>query len=983
MTQPQRKLRLALAQISSLPAYSTLVSDYTQEPSPPPGETPQPILAPLVGQPRFAQLARTLGDAHLSDLRLKALHIIQAVEPFKPHLLCFPEYSIPRALLGFIAEQSKRTGITIVAGSHLVQTSEAALEEYRNAGFVFIAKAPAEFTRKALCPVFFPNSNISFWLKRHPSKWEPDLVLADDPHAPLVVGIDGTSTNVDLRICIDALAGSGLENADAMIAIARSPSKSPFGTLFHHLTFTEVPCALVNAAEYGGTSIYVNSSMPRDDLQALSRIDSPDEAVLIADLHLDEQHARRGSTVTTRPATLHARMPLLFFAARDHAVAFDAVYSLTMTNVAEVFEKVVRLKEAPAVLHENLRTLKQSFDLGTLTAQELGVLGQAIAIPQTVLPFANRCSQALTRVMQVVAQALAERPDLRTLPVAISAAGEAQKVYQKQQFRLSQAPPELEPFEKTPPFYDREDEQGKLRILLERSNVLVVAGLRGVGKRAFLERVLKEVFPRTRPVEISLVSEMTARRFVQHLESVLDLAFDVLKGATEARKRDLANVVIVRDTAHAFANVASALPEIVAALEGTRINVLIATSHAPAQLAVPVLRLGTLAPADAQRLYSYWCNAAGVDEHQIVLRTTYGHPLAIRLAVQRQQEGDASFVGTLRFLTKFREEVFEILLSGTKLTEAERRTLGYLSVFRRPCPPSLVSGSAHVESAALASLEERMLIEHTDEGVSVFSVVNDYIRHEEKDSGHAAAYHTIAAKWYEARIKDAQGYERLLAREEAVYHYTNCGDLQRARELGADWMPEARSAVLNLYRNRDYTRCLSVCEAIISVRPESDVLARSAVCNIRLSRWEPGQARMKEALAMGNVPSSLLVSYGEVVAQKLGDPSWLEKAVEAFPDNAYAFAALSDSFFSKGRVDDAWRAAMESLDVDPECARGLEMASRIARSRRDYKTSYDYAIRAMAVNPAKAADNLRKVIADLRKEMNGRLPEWVDKDLVH
>lgn len=983
MTQPQRKLRLALAQISSLPAYSTLVSDYTQEPCPPPGDTPQPILAPLVGQPRFAHLARTLGDVHLSDLRLKVHHIIQNVAPFKPHVLCFPEYSIPRALLTFLAEESKRTGITIVGGSHLVQTSESALDEYRNAGFVFIAKAPHEFTRKALCPVFLPDSKVAFWLKRHPSKWEPDLVLAADPHAPLTVKVDGTSVNIDLRICIDALAGSGFENADAMIAIAHSPSKSPFGVLFNHLTFTEVPCAMVNAAEFGGSSIYVNSSMPRDDLQALSRIDTPDEAVLVADLHLDEQHSRRGTTATTRPSTLHARMPLLYFSARDHALAYDAVYSLTAKNIADITDTIDRLKEVPAVLQENMRTLRQSFDLGTLTQQELGALGQAIAIPQNVLPFANRCSQALTTVLQAAAQALAERPDVRALPAAIAAAGEAQKVFQKKQVRLSQAPPELEPFEKTPPFYDREDEQHKLRQLLQRANVIVVAGLRGVGKRSLLDRVLKEVSPRTRPIEMSLVAEMTPKRFMQHLETLLDLDFDVLKSAAEGRKRDLANVVIVRDNVHAIAGVASALPELIEALEGTRINVVIAATHAPSQIAAPILRLGTLQSADAQRLYSYWCNAAGVVQHQTVLRATYGHPLAIRLAVQRQQEGDAAFVGTLRFLNKFREEVFEILLSGTKLSDAERRTLAYLSVFRRPCPPALVSGSPHVESAALASLEERLLIEHTDEGVAVFSMVNDHIRHAEKDSGRAATYHAIAAKWYEGRLKDAQGYERLLAREEAVYHYSNCGELQKARDIGADWMPEARSAALNLYRNRDYTRCLAVCEAMIAVRPEADVLARCAVCNIRLARWEVGQARMKEALEMGNVPSSLLVSYGEVVAQKLGDPTWLEKAVEAFPENAYAFAALSEAFFSKGRVDDAWRAAMDSLDIDSECARGLGMASRIARSRRDYKTAYDYAIRAMAVNPTKAADNLRKVIGDLKKETNGRLPDWVDKDLVH
>lgn len=251
-------------------------------------------------------------------------------------------------------------------------------------------------------------------------------------------------------------------------------------------------------------------------------------------------------------------------------------------------------------------------------------------------------------------------------------------------------------------------------------------------------------------------------------------------------------------------------------------------------------------------------------------------------------------------------------------------------------------------------------------------------------SGRAAAIHKRAAEWFEAKLAKSTGLARYEAREEAMYHYMAAGSFDRARKLGTDWLPEARSAALDLYRQRDWHRCLEVCEAIINAKPTGDIIGRAALCLAKQKRWALAEDMMKRALATRDVPPGLLIGYGETLAQSGANTeatSWLETICNDFPKVSYAHAALAETYFMQNRMEDAKKAAFDALDLDGDNVKALCIAARVAKSERDLERAHEYVRRAMGVSPLEARLTAHKIVSTIRREFGGKLPDWVDKAL--
>ena len=978
-------VKVAVVQVAALPAYATRRADFAREPAPPDDDV-KPFLAPIRGHAKVASLAEYITAAHLNDLQLKLTHALAFAATYKVDVVVLPEYAIPKELLPFLSTLARQHGMHIVAGSHLVSVSESALAHYRQLGFKFLAEDPSNFARRAMAVVLHPDGEASYRFKTRRSKWEPELNEWTQPQGPMTISTRGGSIAMDLRICIEALGDGVAAPADLFVVVSYTPSVTPFNNLFSQLVFNETACVFANSALVGGSSLRMNMSDDADGLKALLELPAPEEAVVIAEIDTAQQFQKKQSAKLSSPGRLLARAPLLYTCARDHAVAFEHLDELRSepNRAGEIVGRILALRQIPHHMKQNLEIIQSAVQLGTQTKDDVALLAQAVPLPPACVPFDNRCTLALQLGIRYVADLLKDNPNSQPLSDAIAQLSIAQAQHNRKSLKLSEEPPAIDLFERQPPFLDRDSEHARLKAALQRDNVAVLAGLPGAGRSSIAARVLGELVPRSPVISVNLVSETTGDRLIRQIEEALELNLQTLASLSASRKKEYSAAVMIRNGEQLVAQDRDAFVRLRDLLSGTGIAVVICSTR---QLdPMEHVRVGGLDHMYAERLYAYWCEAANVSPRPDLLRSLHGHPLAIKVAARRQQDGDTSALDNLRFLKQLRTELLQILFSGLKLSESEQETLRTLTLFRRPVPEELLSEFDDVDLLYLDSLEDRFLVERSADGVYVYPFVREVLREAPPgNSGRIAAIHKRAGEWFEAKLQRSKGLQRYEAREEAMYHYMAAGTLDKARKLGTDWLPEARSAAIELYKQRDYVRCLDVCEAILVQKPNSgDVLARAALCLAKQRRWTHAEDMMKKAFATRDVPPGLLIGYGETLAQSgAGSEAirWLETICKDFPQVAYAHAALADAYFGQNEMDEAYRAAMDALNLDDENVKALCIAAKVAKSERDYERAHDFARRAMAVNPLEARQTTHKIITAIRRESGGSLPAWVDPSL--
>jgi tetratricopeptide (TPR) repeat protein len=987
-----KRIRIAIAQIHSVPAYASRVHNYREEPAP---ALPEPdrfpgFLGDLAGKRGVPGLARVVGAAHQQDLDSKLRSILLHCGSLRPHVVFFPEYSIGQLEIPLLAEAARAHGFVVVAGSHVVRTTRSALDAYRKSPLKDIATQPAEFAGKAVSPILFPDGSAQVRFKTVRSKWEPDLVLHAGPQAPVSVLVPGSTVQIDLRICIEAPAVLQ-PGYDLIGVVASSPTTKPFDDLFALSLWSEVAGVLCNDASFGRSAVRVVRQLVAPDFKELLELPAHDEALLVVDIDLDEQRLKRESIVEPTPFAIVARAPLLYEAIPEHAEVGDWIAAVREGKRALAPEEVKRYasrRRLPESLRQQLKLLSQILsNRGDPTADE-GFLVDAVRIGRQTPPFSSRCVQALEHAQHAVAALLVGGDNDPALSKAISRMGAALQQWKGKQPVLAEALPPLSDaaVDRESPLQDRQEERATLVEFLRREHLVVLEGLPGIGKKRLAAAVVAEVAPKALVLEKHCAAGVPADQLVEELVEEIGIDLDSLSTMSPATRARVSRIIILHNAdAVLEEDGGGAFTEFVRRLAGTGVRVLALSAR---QLrGIPGARryLGRLPEEDLERILRFWCETYGVQAPPGLARKLHGYPLAARFAAVALREGRQAGVDHVRFVRELRSEIVRVLLADIQLPDDEERALRALCIFRRPVHHAVLEMLPIDDLADMVErLEERLLIERMGDQIFVTPLIRDFAEEEWLRAGGYGAFHSAAADFYRGQAAVGSLVGRLEAREEAIYHLAAAGRFKEARELGVSWEAEARAAMRDLARRRQYQECLVVCEQLVSSKGYSaEVGGYVALSYAKLKKYPDARAEIEKLRRFGAVAGRTLTAVGEALviggAFTEGMPL-LEEAAQTNPEDAYVRAAIADALLDRNQPERAEEFIEEALRLDARNFRALEVASRIARSRNRPEDALKLAKRARRIQPTRAQRVIEKAMAALRRKYGENIPPAVLAD---
>ncbi|GEM_PF-1491352 len=249
-------IRIHLAQILSNPAYFHGHIDYLKEPC---GRAD--LSFPLGTLDSCDQMNAFLSDTknrYLDHIHTKLAGIAAWSATRKPHLLVFPEYSVPHHALGMLREIAIEQEMIIVAGTHRVSLTGRAPKTYEELG-ITPTDAPQG---SAFSPVMMPDGTVAVAGKQTRSLLEPDLVLPYTETYTTMASCRGKKFGLAVIPCIDcldpAILGQAVSNVGrhglVVVCPARTPTTANFEEMGGPALGKEALLAFLNCSSTGGTT---------------------------------------------------------------------------------------------------------------------------------------------------------------------------------------------------------------------------------------------------------------------------------------------------------------------------------------------------------------------------------------------------------------------------------------------------------------------------------------------------------------------------------------------------------------------------------------------------------------------------------------------------------------------------------------------------------------------------------------------------------
>ena len=258
-----------------------------------------------------------------------------------------------------------------------------------------------------------------------------------------------------------------------------------------------------------------------------------------------------------------------------------------------------------------------------------------------------------------------------------------------------------------------------------------------------------------------------------------------------------------------------------------------------------------------------------------------GHPLILQL-INRGSVG-STFHDTLE--TFVDEEIF------SRLSGAEKRVLGAISIYREPMPLEALSNH-EIETDLLDDLVEKGLARQVDsENYDVHDLVREFLLRT-FDTVTATALHADACAWYRNRLT---GPEQQL---EYIYHLVNSGDSDSLGDVlekyGRTLIRSGHMELLPLLLDLDQSQYKSQIWAMI-LEMRGDILSLQG-------RWDDAESEYEAALPLVMDPPNvsleiqgrLLSSKADLAIQRDESDSALElhrQALQLFIDTGNAKGA--------------------------------------------------------------------------------------------
>lgn len=842
------KMKVAVAQINYKPAMIMKGRNLLIEPF---GSTDTSISS-LAFQ-GDSKLQRESREAYLAWIKQKIVSILRVAVSHNVRIIVFPEYSIPVEIISDISAVLLGSETLVVAGTHMVTNDKI----NRPSNY----PPTKQFVRCAMCPIVSSNGIEHFVIKTHRAASEVGNIDLPKNYIPTPLDIDNISLYV--KICIDAIT---LEdhcfpnNSNCIVAIPSwSYSVAPFSALATISKYNERPILYANCADVGGSTIsapYLKSDA-HWYLNAPFNNSMPQNTEGLVIVNIDTEHtAHSVGTVRISPsASIEAVYNIFYQNDEKHKRVMEEIDSyLSLFEEEPNPEKLQTFSDL--IYSDKLRFLRQQYNNGVLTAE---LANECLHYVKVNAPnFKQLQIEQSRNALKKIGSAFAQSPTDNDLLIAISSLSTMLQ-------SLNDQNEDGEKFINDDKlFYGRDDEVIKLcKFINSGDQLLLLRGIRGIGKSKLLKKIESKVLPDTSPWIIKYIEFRQGIGYELLLDTIeynLGLSYIERNNASPAQlaKRYMSQIAYKQPTIIQFDDI-QYLTEvngkfsdtnveefIIGLLKETKnsqnVKIIMATNRQIPRintLVMQTMEVSRLSDDEIQTIieYCYRKKSPSIRPLEISDQTIgfiYGNPLtAILVAQLVQAEKLSEFETKGELFKRFQEQQIKNLLDEIDLTQEEELIISIISVgkgtlsidFFRKYLPYLLS--------SLNQLITRLMIENNEGDLGIHPIFKDYYYNKLKPR-EREQLHLKISKYYEGLCKNT-GKERInpIVLSSLIYHLAGSMQTDKLKKYKLKYIDELLPIADNLFHEQSYAEALNYYELIHNqISQRKDILIKMAQCSV-------------------------------------------------------------------------------------------------------------------------------------------------------
>ena len=574
------------------------------------------------------------------------------------------------------------------------------------------------------------------------------------------------------------------------------------------------------------------------------------------------------------------------------------------------------------------------------------------------------------------------------------------------------------------PFYDRQVHLDKISSFAKSGSesVMVVSGMRGMGKTSLLHAAFRQEIPAVRSsVWVQLTEGISYERLITAVaykcnipvagsadvadEQVLRALESKILQETGPRKRRIVVIDEFQWLLNSNAELAdqrvTAFLTKLAALAEPGVTKSVWISDRRPQLPVVVerhcsfLTLRGLDEEDTKRVLRYWFDSERPDlasdihdPPQAFVSTLGGHPMAAKVGagLWAQYPGE-DLADRVSVFKKLKDRIVPFILGQIDLSDAEKDFLSFSAVFRLPVAREVFqSWGGDDATTVLESFTGRFLVETTSRGYQLHPLIREFFR-PRMFTALSRTYHMTAGEYYlslfEKRKKDdGEFVPEFLG--EAVHHLLSAGDRARVQSL-AFYAQELRPVALAHYQQRALELALNDYLALADLDPQdADAHAHLALIYGRQRRWQEAEASFSTAQRLARNDRRLLLrllqgyASAKLTAGLLSEAEeLLFRAHEISPRHAPTLVGLGRLMEAKDDPSQAEGYYEKAIDSDGDNAFAHYQLSRLLYKQDKIDEAFYEAKIALGCNPMDNrckdfVEELRKRVAESEEQEGDR-----------
>lgn len=844
------KVKVALAQINFKPAFYSNQLDMILEPY---GDTTTSISNLTYNG--SDKLKNNVRNIYISWLRSKIINIVKKAIQLEVDLLVFPEYSIPPEILKDMVLELATTKMYIVAGTHIVTSKKLELPKGYpdNKGFIGYA----------MCPILSNQGIFDYTFKTRKAKPEISLKV---PKSETNDIFDLGKFKIQIKICIDAISTGevfkfNIDNKGILVVPSWSMTTEPFKALSVYSRFNEIPVIYSNCAA-GGGSIISGAFSEYDnhwfsDKSMTKAIPKDNECLLTAYLDLDRMFSCKGTT-NSEPAISIGEVVNIFYSREECIqVLVDNIEDYLQELSDEKFE-YLKTKNQDIIMSEKLRYLNQMHNNGLIDEQLAratlnyikinNVNFRQLMFDQSKIIINNFCGSMqqnsgdknILTNMATISAYIAKFDDIAVTSSNIF----EDKLFIGRDTDISNLSD----------FFNSDD------------SVLLIRGLRGIGKTKLLEKICSTILPTPSPWDvyyIELTDGIGFERLIDEILYNLDIPYMQLDGIpiltiVENMFKSIDErvaVALVIDDVHYCTEKSgvffdSRIKEfligfIKKANLAKNFKLILTTNRRIHDLEIMNLRdmeVSRLKDELIQTIISFYYRkitnsiyAPTINKETI--KIIFGNPLAAIIASQiLADDCTEEFEINTEPFNKFQEQLIKNLLGGIKLSNDEITVMNILSLSKTTIDINFVTENIQYLLPSVYSLTNRFLIEKNEDTITIHPLFKEYY-YNLLEIKERTEYHKLFANYYEKVIANYEKKSKIIPPDilsNAIYHSAGSLEFNKLSGYKNKYIEEVKPVADRLYRDKDYDNAVRYYRMIYDAVGISrgDILIKMAQCYV-------------------------------------------------------------------------------------------------------------------------------------------------------